>query len=218
MLTKRLDAVCGLVPYGIRAAADIGCDHGYLARELIIRKGAGRVIATDISEPSLEKARRLAERHNIADRMPARVGFGLRPVAAGEADLAVIAGMGGGEIISILSDPERRDGINNFILLPHKDAERLRRYLMTRYLIARDMTVADRGKFYDLMELSPGVTVLSEREIMFGHSDLKAPSADFINRLRSELRRAEEYGARASGERAEYFAGRARTIKDILQL
>ena len=57
-LCKRLQAVLELTPRG-EPVADIGCDHGRLACALL-QRGAPWVTAVDISEPSLEKARRLA--------------------------------------------------------------------------------------------------------------------------------------------------------------
>jgi len=216
MLSIRLQRACALIPYGTACVADIGCDHGFLSRELIVRNGVKKVIAVDISPQSLEKARLLAEHHNLESRIITRCGFGLRPISRSEADIAVIAGMGGGEIIKILSDSERADGIEKFILLPHKDVTLLREYLSGRTLIVSDRTIKDKGKFYDLIETAPGAEKLTETEIYFNKSDISAPSLDFIERLGVELSKAHTYGARATGERKEYFEKRVEIMESII--
>ena len=53
LLSDRMQAVAGLVePCGV--IADIGCDHGYVAMELIRRHVCDKVIAMDINQGPLE--------------------------------------------------------------------------------------------------------------------------------------------------------------------
>jgi len=219
MLSHRLQRVLALIPYGTSCAADIGCDHGFLSRELVIRNGVKRVIAVDLSPASLAKTASLAEYHNLTDRIITREGFGLRPLGRGEAEIAVIAGMGGGEIVSILSDSLRTDGIRRFVLLPHRDAPLLRKYLSEKFCIKTDRTIKDKGKLYDIIEaqaLSAADAGLTETEIYFNRSDIIDPTPEFAERLKIELHKAKEYGARATGERREYFERRIKIINGIV--
>ena len=55
-LSKRLSVIASLVPFGARVC-DIGTDHAFLAIELLKSKRANSVIATDINEKPLKKAR-----------------------------------------------------------------------------------------------------------------------------------------------------------------
>ena len=55
-LSKRLRAVAGLVTEGA-SVADIGTDHGYIPIYLAAHGTAGKVIASDINEGPLERAR-----------------------------------------------------------------------------------------------------------------------------------------------------------------
>ena len=55
-LSKRLQMNVSLVPQGARVA-DIGCDHGYAAIWLVETGTALRMIAMDINQGPLERAR-----------------------------------------------------------------------------------------------------------------------------------------------------------------
>ena len=61
---------------GSQTVADIGSDHGRLAVALLQQGAAERVIACDISAPSLEKARALCSRCGRGGRMDIRVADG----------------------------------------------------------------------------------------------------------------------------------------------
>ncbi|MDR0856381.1 MAG: class I SAM-dependent methyltransferase [Clostridiales bacterium] len=140
-LGTRLNAIVAAVPPDWRRVADIGCDHGLVAAALAAQ---GRtVIAVDLSAPCLQKTRDLAKARGLA--VDTRQGYGLRPLRGGEADGAVIAGMGGRAIIDILSDPQRTDGINRFVLVPHRDRELVKQYLASVGLRFSE-TVAAQGK------------------------------------------------------------------------
>lgn len=53
--SKRLTAVFHMTP-AVHCVGDIGCDHGYISHALLETNRAEKVIATDISAPSLNKA------------------------------------------------------------------------------------------------------------------------------------------------------------------
>ena len=64
-LTKRLQTALDLLP-GCRLAADIGCDHGIAAEALLCQRKCQKVLACDISAPSLEKAKARQTRAGVA--------------------------------------------------------------------------------------------------------------------------------------------------------
>ena len=70
-LTERQKKITGMLDKS-QCAADIGCDHGRLGAYLIQSGIAQSVIAADISEKSLDKARSLARRLNIENKMQFR--------------------------------------------------------------------------------------------------------------------------------------------------
>ena len=65
ILSKRLEKICEIMPQ-VDTVVDVGCDHGYL-EELIFKTGKAKfVIATDISEKSLEKTKIRAKKLNLS--------------------------------------------------------------------------------------------------------------------------------------------------------
>jgi tRNA (adenine22-N1)-methyltransferase len=142
-LSQRLQAVADMVPPG-STVADIGCDHGKAAVALIRSGKAQRAICGDISAPSLDKARCLAHECGMEDRVSLRVGDGLAVLQPGEADAAVIAGMGGMLIAAIL-ERGAASAPDALVLSPNRDAAKLRRTLVTcGYRIADETLVGSR--------------------------------------------------------------------------
>ena len=166
-LCKRLQAVLELTPRG-EPVADIGCDHGRLACALL-QRGAPWVTAVDISEPSLEKARRLADTLTLSGRIIARQGDGLEGLEPG-IGAVVIAGLSAHTIRDILCrnlDMARRVGC--LILQPMQDMEGLRRSLMELgfSIDAEDMVYENR-RYYPMLRAVPGWARYTEDELDFG--------------------------------------------------
>lgn len=133
--------------------ADIATDHGYLAELLSRHKKVSKVIATDISQACLDKANELKLRCKL-DKIETRLGDGLNPIK--KADIVVMAGIGGYEIIKILSSQNKQDNLENkcnlFVLQPSKNAAELRQYLFQNKIgILRDFIVLSGGKFYPII-------------------------------------------------------------------
>ncbi len=150
---ERLDCAIELLS-GARVVADIGCDHGRLSGALIQRDAADRCIAIDISEPSLQKARRLIRQTGIDGRVETRLGDGLTPLAAGEADALAILGMGGTLMTKILDVSPPLMGAGRCILQPMRAAEDIRRWLYERaYPVLEDCVVFDAGRYYQVFSV-----------------------------------------------------------------
>lgn len=171
-----------------RTVCDIGSDHGKLACRLVQTGAAERAIATDISAPSLAKAKRLAEELGIADLVDTRIGDGLEPIAAGEADTVVIAGMGGDLIADILRrGAEQGKTFGRLVLSPNTRAERVRDLLAkTGYTITYDAAVECAGKRYAVI-----TAVLGEGEKLDGmqkaFGKFFRTDAEFAAAARAEL-------------------------------
>ncbi|MBQ2985271.1 MAG: SAM-dependent methyltransferase, partial [Clostridia bacterium] len=101
-LRPRLQAAADMITNS-EHAADIGCDHGRLSVALLQQGRTMAVTASDISEPSLEKARLLADKCGLSHRMAAVVSDGMSHLSPGAADAIIIAGMGGELIAEILA-------------------------------------------------------------------------------------------------------------------
>lgn len=165
-LDERLSAIAKLVDYG--TVADVGCDHGKLGFYLLGTDRASKVIATDISEGSLQKASRLAFENDLD--METRLGNGLAPVADGEADTVVIAGLGG-DVISDILFRARKDGkkFANYVLSPNTHPEKVRKELAEQgHKIVFDDVIECAGKRYTLIKSQTGSGYLDELQIAFG--------------------------------------------------
>ena len=67
-ITARLAAALELLN-GSETVADVGCDHGKLAAALLQRGVCSRVVASDISEPSLQKGSELIRHIGLEEKV-----------------------------------------------------------------------------------------------------------------------------------------------------
>ena len=100
-ITPRLRAALEML-VGFDTVADIGCDHGRLTAALLQKQICRRVIASDVSGPSLDKARSLIEHIGLSDRVSFREGDGCSVLLPGECDAIALLGMGGTLMVRIL--------------------------------------------------------------------------------------------------------------------
>ena len=134
-----------------------GCDHAYLSIELLKRGYARKVYAMDIVEGPLRSARENIERElgktEYEFRIETRLSDGLVNLKEGEADALLIAGMGGGTILHILT--ERNDLVSAMkclILQPQSEIDQVRRYLVKQgFWILFENMVEEDGKFYSVI-------------------------------------------------------------------
>lgn len=153
-LSKRLQCIADFIS-GNAIVADIGTDHGMLPCYLVQNKNAKCVIATDISELSLNKTVFLANRCKLEECIQCRVGDGLSTLRPYETDTVVIAGMGGVLISEIIEgSPLVAESILVFILQPMTADAELRQYLFSHgFSIEDEKLIYDMGKFYHTMKV-----------------------------------------------------------------
>ena len=96
-LSKRLQTVAHQVKCG-GVAADIGCDHGFTSIYLIEQGLAKHVIAMDINEGPLERAKEHIREYGMEADIETRLSDGTAKLAPGEADTLLISGMGGPDL------------------------------------------------------------------------------------------------------------------------
>lgn len=148
-LSKRLQAVADMVPKNGRTA-DIGCDHAYVSLYLVQNHIAEKVIAMDVNKGPLQKAKENVEKYGCSDMIDLRLSDGAEKLAPKEADVLLIAGMGGGLVQKILS--ERREVVKEckaLILQPQSEIVNVRKYVMgIGFQIVEEKILIDEGKFY----------------------------------------------------------------------
>ena len=181
MGSVRLNKLVALIP-ACELLADVGCDHGYIGIEALRLGKAKHVAFTDISRPSLNKARSNCPQQ-FKDVASFHCQDGLGEI---EADCVIIAGMGGLEIISILKQAKHLPC--KLVLQPMRNQRDVRIYLTDNYEIVTDVKFFD-GKFYDAIvaQKCDNPTELTESELEFGKTNIQQPSQDFVNFLHLEL-------------------------------
>lgn len=181
-MSKRLKTITSLVNK-CKVFADVGCDHGYVAEEILKTDKADKVIISDISKPSLQKAVNLLKPYG--ERVKAVVCDGFSGYD-GESDFAVISGMGGEEICDIIS--KSKFPPKSLVLSPQKNSDKVRKLLVNLgYFIYKDFTIKD-GKFYDIIyaEKTGKESFYTEKEYLFGKDNLKERTTDFLEKLQNE--------------------------------
>ncbi|HEY0135235.1 MAG TPA: class I SAM-dependent methyltransferase [Nannocystis sp.] len=155
-LCPRLAAIAELVLPG-RPLADIGTDHGRLPAALVLRGVVPRAFACDRAAGPVARARATVTRNGIADRVAVRSGEGLAPLAIGEADTVVVAGMGAETIVRILAGhPDRTRALRRLVLQPNFGHELLRRWLVAHhFMLVDERLTLDRGRFYTVIAAEP---------------------------------------------------------------
>ena len=97
-------------------------------------------------------------------------------LAPGEADCVLIAGMGGNEIMHILD--EGLGKCDDYVLIAHRDAPKLRIFLAKRgFRLRADTVVKDGGKFYNVLAAERGEGAVPTGAALWLGGDIP-PSAD----------------------------------------
>ena len=153
-LSERLHAVARLVGEGL-VLADVGTDHAYVPIYLCQQKRIPRAIAMDIRMGPLERAREHILQYGLQAYIETRLSDGVAELRPGEVDSIVIAGMGGGLTIRILSDGQKVcHRTKELILQPQSDVCHVRSYLAENgYAVEAEEMVAEDGKFYPMMRV-----------------------------------------------------------------
>ena len=194
--SKRIDLICSCLRKA-KTFADVGCDHGYCSQYMLEKGLCERAILSDISEGSLQKAKALLAEYIADGRAVAVLGDGFVGVPK-DTEEVLIAGMGGSEIISILSDEKYGFIPQYFVLQPMHDSEKLRRYLVEKGVrILRDDTFFD-GKYYDVIvgEYIIGKKkecAYTDAEFEFGKDNLRERGEAFLSRIQKLLNDTEKY-------------------------
>jgi tRNA (adenine22-N1)-methyltransferase len=140
-LSARLRGLLELVPE-TGAVADVGSGHGMLAAALAAR--GRRVIATERT-PRTAAALRADLMARTAD-VEVRRGEGLSPLAPGEVEVVVMAGMGGARIVRIL---DRASWLPRWLVLqPIQDPSATGEWIAARGFASSSVEMVDRGRRY----------------------------------------------------------------------
>lgn len=150
-LSPRLQAAAGLIgPLG--GVCDVGTDHAYLPVYLALQGREGRLVAADLREGPLSRARETARRYGVTQKLEFCLSDGLENVTGANISWVVIAGMGGETVRGILQRAKWLEGSGvTLVLQPQSKHEELTAWLGENGWMLCDTAMAkDAGRIYPL--------------------------------------------------------------------
>lgn len=230
-LSPRLFKIASLVPEKT-VVADIGTDHALLPVYLVATGKCPRAIASDSRPGPLEAARATVSAFGVAGQVDLRLGYGLTVLSPREADVVVLAGMGGETILACLErSREVLGGVERLVLQPMTAAARVRRWLLARgFRLAAEELVREGDRIYEIIAAEPGEeppvsSLLAEVGLEVGprlwegpHPLLRSFIADRLSRYRRILAQMTETGISAGEARGRFelkAAGLERLLAEL---
>ncbi len=180
-LTERLTMVLGQVRYARQDSAggriiDVGSDHGYLAIRCLEEGLADEAVCTEIHRAPAQRSEDALIEAGFGDCSEVYITDGLKGVPLMTGDTVVIAGMGGLNIVDIISRALKDNGYHvlenvTFVLQPQKSNDIVRKYLSKAGFVFEDESVCyDRDIFYNCMRVVfKGIsTTITDEEACYG--------------------------------------------------
>lgn len=151
-LSERLLSVAGLAG-SCKTVADVGTDHGYIPVYLVLSKKAERAIAMDVNQGPLRRAKEHILQYGLEKQIETRLSDGCSALRPGEADVIVIAGMGGALMQRILAQgKETAQSAGKLVLQPQSEVMAFRQFLAAGgYRITAEDMVLEEGKYYPVI-------------------------------------------------------------------
>lgn len=156
LLSRRLLKVYSLIP-SCETVVDVGSDHGKLGAFCLMTEKCRNLIATDIHEQPAQRTRLFLEGAGFGQKAQVLHTDGLKGVDLSKDATVVIAGMGGLEMIKILSSAKDEGKIfpgMYMVLQPQRSFEVLRAYLCeSGFSIEEEAIELEKGHFYVAMRV-----------------------------------------------------------------
>lgn len=192
LLSPRLKIIADSIE-SFGTMADIGSDHAYLPIYLVKNERVKSAIATDVNRGPVLIAKERLKSNKVDKSVAVRQGNGLRVLKPGEAEVIVIAGMGGILIRDILDkDAKVAESAKLLILQPMRDSDKVRKWLFEHgFDIIDEELVKEQDRIYEVIWAKPsgkarkanGLMLVGEKII-----EKKHPLAvEYINKKIDEL-------------------------------
>ncbi len=176
-----------------KVVADCGCDHGYVLIEAMKKYNVEEAIFIDVNKEPLS----LANKNYISSKLNKKADFilsdGFKNLEK-DFDTAVIAGMGGILIKSILEESYDKIKDKKLILQPNSDRYLVRKYLNeNNFKIIDEYAFFDANKYYEIIVATPGKETLNELDFNYGPILRKNKNEDYLNYYNNLLNQLNDY-------------------------
>lgn len=194
-LSKRLAAAAAFVRDGA-VLADIGTDHAYLPIYAVENGVAVRAVAADINDKPLASAVSNIKKHGLTDRITCILTSGFDGLDSYGITDAVIAGMGG-ELIASLIDASDFIGTEGFrlIIQPMTMPDAARAALFRHgFTVVGEYTLKEDGKIYTVVaaDYTGNFAEADRFTLLYGDLDARKYENDAV-RAEYFVRETEKY-------------------------
>ncbi len=146
---------------------DVGCDHALLDIYLYQNNSELNILATDINDKPLERAKENIEKFNLVDKIELQVSDGIDLL--NKNSTVVISGLGKDTIIEILNNKDKLKYIDSLIISSHSKLDELRLDINNLgYKIEEEVSIYDEDKYYVVIKFVKGKEKLSNKELLLG--------------------------------------------------
>lgn len=186
-INKRLEMIAFKIPDN-RSVIDVGCDHALLGIYLVLNKKNIKVIASDINEGPLVKARENIKKYKVEEQVKVKLGNGIDTIEEG-IDTIVISGMGGLNMVGILKyKTHLLKNVSTIVLSPNNYTKEVRQEITKLgYHIVDEDLVEDKGIIYPVIVFEKGKRFYRKQDYIYGPILLKQRSTLFKKYLEREL-------------------------------
>lgn len=191
---KRLMDIINLIDKG-KKVIDIGTDHGLVPLYLAKNGISNDILATDISEKSLEKLK-LALDKDTKKIIRTKVTDGFKNIEKAHNQVAIIAGMGANTIMDIIkASIDFAKNLDYMILASNINTEKLRVFLSENdFEIINDFLTYENDKYYDIIKTAYNKgKKLSLAETYYGKDDIKNKSKLLEEKLEIDYKKNETF-------------------------
>ncbi|EEI83425.1 tRNA (adenine(22)-N(1))-methyltransferase [Anaerococcus tetradius] len=191
---KRLLDIISLIDKN-KKVIDIGTDHGLVPLYLAKNGISENILATDISEKSLDKLRMRLD-DNLRRIITTKVTDGFVGIEKQDKQVAIIAGMGANTIIDIIEKSlDFAKNLDYLVLASNVNTEKLRTYLVdNNFEIIKDFLSYENNKYYDILKVRFGnAKKLTLAETYYGKDDIDTKAALLVEKLAIDYKKNQEF-------------------------
>ena len=186
-VSARLKKIAYMVKYPM--LFDVGSDHALLPIFAIKQGLATSAVATDINPGPLARAEQNIELFGLGNAIKTRLTSGLDGLTGTKNSTCIIAGMGGILVNGIIKQNlQTALAFGQIIIQPQRDVPDVRRFILSNgFKIDDEEMVEERGKFYNILDCSPGAgRPYDEISYLFGKHLIEKRPTVFIKFVQTQ--------------------------------